>query len=224
MTTNHDITQTAATVRLAGELLEATGYRALHVTESWRLGPSSANLQPHGGWRNEPVTYGDGTTEIVPIPSDRTGEAILKPDQLAGEHDKLRALITRIGHDADELVFMLRRAVPSPLAVLRPDDLTLAQVSAAGWCTSCWADGCHQSPVSMRPNGERRYRDHCLWCGEFIAAHNGVKPPLELLQARHRGDKITQAMIDQAFANLDDEKRQAKADRKKAKAKRKKAA
>lgn len=212
-----EMIQTAAMVRLAGELLESSGWRALQVTESWKLGPSSANLQPHGGWRHEEIINADGETEVVTIPSDVVGEHLFKDDTLTDVHARLRQLISRVADDTDELIFLLRKAVPSTIAVLRPDDLTLPQVSAAGWCTSCWTDGCYHEPVAMRPNGERRYRDHCLWCGEFIAAHDGVKPPLELLQARHRGDRISQQMVDQAFANLEAEKQESKADRKKRK-------
>lgn len=212
-----EMAQVAAMVRLAGELMESSGWRALQVTDSWVLGPRSANLEPHGGWRYEEIPQADGTSEVVPMPSDIVGEHLFADDRLSEVSPRLRLLLSRITKDADELIFLLRRAVPSPIAVLRPDDLTLPQVSAAGWCTSCWSDSCYHEPVAMRPNGERRYRDHCLWCGNFIASHDGVKPPLELLQARHRGDRITQAMVDQAFANLEAEKKESKKDRRKKK-------
>lgn len=219
-----NMARAAATVRLAGELMESSGVRALHVTNSWKPGPRSANLDPDaGGWRYEVIVHVDGELEIVPKPSDRTGESALHPDRLEHEHDLLVANLALLAAVADEAVHRLRTAVPNPLTALTVADMTPAQVSAAGWCTSCWTDGGYHEPVSMRPNGERRYRDHCLWCGEFMAAHGGIKPPLELVQARHRGQRITAGMVNQALLRLDAEHRAAKAERKKNK-KRKKAA
>ena len=219
-----NMARAAATVRLAGELMESSGVRALHVTNSWKPGPRSANLDPDaGGWRYEVIVWADGSAEVVEKPSDRTGEGALRPDRLEHEHDRLRANLALLTSVGDEVVWQLRTAVPNPLTALTPDDMTPAQVSAAGWCTSCWTDGGYHEPVSMRPNGERRYRDHCLWCGEFMAAHGGIKPPLELIQARHRGQRITAPMVNQALLRLDAEHRAAKAERKKNK-KRKKAA
>lgn len=212
--TTQDMARFAAMVRHAGDLLESSGWRALYVTGTWEAGPPSANLEPHRGWRSEEIEYTKGgEKEVVPIPSDSTGEAILKPDPLAGDHDDLVALMDRMARDADDLIYLLRKAVPSPEAVLHPDDLTPAQVSAAGWCTSCWQDGNYHEPVAMRPNGERRYRDSCVWCGEFIAA-NKIKPPLELIEARHRGQRITASLVAQALANVDKGKAEAKKQRK----------
>lgn len=217
-----NMARAAATVRLAGELMESTGVRALHSTHSWKVGPSSANLQPHGSWRYEPIDD-DHPDDLVPVPSDDTGEAAIAPDPLEGEHARLQQIMVRITSDANELVHLLRKAVPNPVTALRPDDLTPAQVSAAGWCTSCWQDGTYHEPVAMRPNGERRYRDSCLWCGEFMAAHGGIKPPLELIEARHRGQRITAPMVDAALTRIAQEEKARKAERKKNK-KRKKAA
>jgi hypothetical protein len=178
--------------------------------------------KPANPWRSchEPIEHVDGTVEVVPIPADRTGEAALESDPLAEDHDRLVATVNAIADAADDIIRLVRKAVPTPLAVLRPDDMTPAQVSAAGWCVSCWTDGTYHEPVAMRPNGHRRYRDLCLFCGEFAAAHDGVRPPLELLQARHRGERITAAMIDRAFARLEEEKREQKAARKKGKKRR----
>lgn len=214
-----NMARAAATVRLAGELMESSGVRALHVTHSWKPGPRSANLEPHGGARYETIEHVDGTKELVEIPSDRTGEAVLNPDGLARDHDRLKARLVLLHVVSDEVVHLLRRAVPNPVTALRPDDMTLAQVSIAGWCTSCWADGGYCEPVALQPNGQRRYKDHCLWCGRFMAAHDGTKPGLDLIKARHRGDRITQQMIDQSFANIEAERQQAKAARKKKKRK-----
>lgn len=212
-----NMARAGATVRLAGELMEATGVRALHVTNSWKPGPRSANLDPDaGGWRYEVIVHVDGEVEVVPKPSDRTGEAAMQPDRLEGAHDLLLANLVLLSAVADDTVRQLRSAVPNPVTALTPDDLTPAQVSLAGWCTSCWRDNAYHEPVAMRPNGERRYRDHCLWCGEFLAA-NDVTPPMELLEARHRGERISATMVEAALSKLAEEQKAAKAERRKKK-------
>lgn len=214
--TPQDMARFGALVRLAGELIESSGWRAVAVTDSWSRGVQSANLDPDaGGWRYEVIEHVNGRTEIVPIPADRTGEGALRADQLDYVHANLTSTFDALGKAADETVRLLRLAVPSPLAVLRPDDLTPAQISAAGWCVSCWRDHGYHEPVAMRPNGERRYRDLCLWDGEFAAAHDGMHPPLELVEARHRGQRITQQMVTVALDRAEQRRREEKAKRKK---------
>lgn len=216
-----EMARVAATVRLAGELLESTGWRALHVTNDWKAGPRSANLDPDsGGWRYDTFTE-DGKDVTYPVPNDTTGESALNVDRLGGDRAEIERLIDIVYGGADELVRLLRKAVPN-VATLATEDMTPAQISLAGWCTSCWRDHGYYEPVAMRPNGERRYRDHCLWCGNFLAA-NDVLPPMELLEARHRGERISSTMVEAALAKIAEEQKKAKAERK-AKRRKKKAA
>lgn len=58
------------------------------------------------------------------------------------------------------------------------------------WCTSC-----------LRLNHcEPRHGTHarCSWCSSFHATYN-VDPPTQLLDAKHRGVRITEAMINKAL-------------------------
>lgn len=218
-----EVARIAATERLSGELMESSGWRALEVTASWATGPRSANLDPDaGGWRYEAIVNVDGTVDVYPIPGDPTGEAVLHDDELAGDHGRLLVVIALGEYASAEQIRLIRKAVPNPVTALKPDDLTPTQVSAAGWCTSCWRDGTYHEPVAVRPDGRRRYQDHCQWCGQFAAAHDGNPPPLQLVEARHRGERITEQKVALALAHEAEEKRKRKAERKKNK--RKKAA
>lgn len=190
----------AADVRLAGELLESHGLRALHATNSWTQGPRSANLQPHGGWRHEEITHVDGTKEIVPIPSDTVGEAILDDDKAGEKHAELVAILDVLPDTMDRLIRLLRSACPTP-QVLKAEELTDAQWSSRGWCVSCRRDGDYCEPVAIRPNGKRRYKDYCNWCGEFAAANKGKRPPVKLVKMRREGRRITQRDVDAAMAD-----------------------
>lgn len=218
-TNEQEMARLAKSVRQLADLIESSGMRALAVTESWMLGPRSPNLDPDaGGWvyENCGPKGQKGCDECPhPKPVDSTGEAAMSDDDdLEGEHARYTRLLASLADDVPELIGVLRKAVPSALAVLRPDDLSNAQVSAQGWCVSCWRDGTYHEPVALQPNGERRYRDLCLWCGRFMAANDGRMPPLELVEARHRGDRITQQSIDTAFAREEEDRKKRKAERK----------
>lgn len=213
-----EMARVAATIKTAGELLNEHGVRALHVTDDWKPGPRSANLDPDsGGWRYD-VTIDEKTGKETawPVPNDRTGEAAMAPDPLENDHATLEALVIQAEDVCGSLVHYLRKAVPNPLTVVPPDEMTPAQISLAGWCVSCWRDHGYHEPVAMRPNGERRYRDHCLWCGEFLAA-NGVVPTIDLLEARHRGERISKTMVEAALAKIDKDRKDKKAARRKKK-------
>lgn len=194
----------AATVRLAGELLEAHGFHALHRAEDWQLGPRSPNLDPNsGGWRYETIDHVDGSEEVVPVPADATGEAILHEDDLAGRRDELVYTIAVLGGAAEDAVRLLRSACPPGTVALQAEDLTPAQVAAAGHCVSCHRDEAYLEPVAMRADGSRRYRQFCRWCGEFVDAHDGRMPPLKLVEQHRLGKRISQQMVDAAVAEED---------------------
>lgn len=207
-----ELSRIAASIRLTGELLEANGSRAIHATASWSSGPRSANLDPDaGGWQYD--------EEGEPIPNDTTGEQALRGDPYTATNNRLVSLVLLADQINGELRKLLYAACPQNTMPESFDPDTPAQVSAAGWCVSCHRDNGYCEPVSMRPDGTRRYRDFCTWCGEFVAqqerlrkaAQTGAKrkkkkgegtvplPPIELVQARHRGDRITQQMVDRAL-------------------------
>ena len=62
------------------------------------------------------------------------------------------------------------------------------------WCLACWKDAKYHSPVALHPDGRRRFKGLCRWCGEFKAA-NGFEPPTWLLHEKHRGQAITTGMV-----------------------------
>lgn len=219
-----DLARIGAKVRLTGDLLEMYGSRALTATRSWSRGPRSANLDPDaGGWRYEQETNPAGEViEVWPVPNDTTGEAALTGDRDELTHARLLELIRRIDRDADDLRTILQRANPDAGLHDVGEADTPAQISAAGWCVSCHRDDGYCEPVSMRPDGTRRYRDYCTFCGTWVAnakkvladqpkakKRKGKKaavadpmPPMEIIVAHHRGQRITARMADDAIRKL----------------------
>ena len=65
------------------------------------------------------------------------------------------------------------------------------------WCTHCQRDDGHHSPRAERYRG----LELCRWCGDFRQAE-GVLPPLSLLKAHHRGERVTEAMVDAALRQV----------------------
>lgn len=222
-----EINRVAAGVRLAGELLEAHGTRALVVAEQWAAGPVSANLEPVRGHRSESMVLQPGSGKVVvPIPADPTGEeAVGDTDPDRHLHAELVQLVARLDADAYRLRVILRATNPHATGLLLAKPETPAEVSLAGWCVSCHRDGAYCEPVAMRPDGTRRYRDFCNWCGEFQAQRMSLAwtvieslpgkekkdakkrlkaglglPPLELVKARHEGRRVTQRMVEASVA------------------------
>ena len=79
------------------------------------------------------------------------------------------------------------------------------------WCRSCHRDNKH-----CEPTAHGRYKDLCRFCGDWNAAHKAL-PPHEIIEARHRGMRITSVMVQRAIAKQREEKAQQKAKAKKAK-------
>jgi hypothetical protein len=209
--TEQDINGIASDLELAAGLLRRSGLIALHTTEAWRQGPRSANLDPNTrGWLWETIIEGN-TELVVPVPADATGEAVLNPDRVGVHHAHLLAALRFVADAAPEVVRLVRLACPDPSKLhLVAADLTDAQVSAEGWCVSCWRDGGYREPVAIQPNGVRRFRDLCLWCGRFAAAHDGKRPPLSLVKARREGRRVTERMVADALAAELEERREAR--------------
>lgn len=221
-TSEQDVIGLAKDLELAARLLRASGLRALRTTEAWKLGPKSANLDPDaGGWRWETIIEGN-TERVVPIPADATGEtvlALLDGDRIGVLNAQLAASLTFLADASDRAIRIIRIACPDRAALsLVADELTDVQVSAEGWCISCWRDGGYCEPVAVRPNGQRRYRDFCHWCGVWNGVH-GKQPPLRLVELRHEGKKLTDREVRAVLAAEDAERKEAKKNRKKVKAK-----
>lgn len=62
------------------------------------------------------------------------------------------------------------------------------------WCASCYRDNKH-----CEPTAHGRYKGLCRFCGDWRAAHK-IVPPLEIIEARHRGRRITSVMVQRALA------------------------
>jgi hypothetical protein len=219
--TDQDIAGIAGDLELAASLLRKSGLTALLTTEAWIRGPRSANLdQDTRGWRWETII--DGNVEcVVPVPADSTGEAILTPDLVGVHHGHLLAAVRFVAQAAPEVIRIVRLACPDPTKLhLVAEDLTDTQVSAEGWCVSCWRDGGYREPVAVQPDGRRRYRDLCLWCGRFAAAHDDKRPPLSLVKARREGRRITERMVADALAAEEAERREERKKNRKKKTKR----
>ena len=211
-----------------GKRLRDSGSRADYVLGTWRDGPRSPSLQPNGGRRTEQVVFPEGN-EVVDKPSDPTGEAAIADEVRTFLADEWDRLVKGLHIDMDRLHDILDMAVPSPVK-LTDDAKTFDQIVAEGYCRSCFRDHGYLEPVAMRPNGQRKYRAYCNWCGEFMAAelagHPGtLEPPIELIEQRRLGKRLNRRQIDQAVAEMiakrAEERREAK---KKGKGKKAKAA
>lgn len=76
-------------------------------------------------------------------------------------------------------------AIPAPAT---PD------TAPAGCCRSCWRDDGYREPIAVRPDGSPYWKGRCRWCGAFEAEHR-IAVPLQVLRARHRGERVTTAMV-----------------------------
>lgn len=221
-----ELTKIAASIRLTGDLLEIHGSRAVVATGDWSAGPASPNLDPTRQNRSEALQMvPGGPKEVMPVPNDPTGEAAIEEDEQRRKQDRLLHLIRIMDDTGYQLRLILREAAPQATGMVLGEPDTPAQVSAAGWCISCHRDGEYCEPVAVRPDGSRRYRDFCNWCGEMTAQRNKLAesalealssqerkkarkrmaasdsmPPIELVKARHEGVRITQGMVERAIA------------------------
>jgi hypothetical protein len=196
-------------LELAAKLLRSTGVQALRTTEGWMLGPRSPNLNPSaGGQRHDGPADPDDTR---PLTSDPTGEMVLKVDKVGMLHGELLAGLTFLHDAAPQVIRVVRLACPDHAAfTLAANEMTATQISAAGWCTSCWRVNGHHTPITTRRNGTRRYRDSCNWCGEWADAHDGRQPPLRLLELHLQGKRITKRLVDEITAAEENERREAR--------------
>jgi hypothetical protein len=125
----------------------------------------------------------------------------LHADEVPRLHGQLVAALTFLTDTVPEVLRLVRVACPNPAALkLDVKDMSPTQVSASGYCVSCWRDNGYLNPITLRANGERRYRDHCNWCGEWAAAHDGREPPLRLLELHHQGVRLTKRIVDEIVA------------------------
>lgn len=173
----HDTKQEAAAIRTAGELWEVHGDLCLSLVADWAAGAKAANLDPNSrGNRWETLDNG----EVVPVPSDPTGEAVLHAR--ADVKAELERRLPRMLDDAywlRDLIHTLAPIVP-PSSMNEPNEL---------WCT-------HHLRIGLC---EPRHRgSECRTCYDFRLLWK-VLPPVSLLRDRHQGKRWTEATIKAAL-------------------------
>lgn len=121
--------------------------------------------------------------------SDPAGETAIEldHDQAAADHAELLALIRQL----PRLVALVDRYQTRPGSG--------ASLPDVDWCRSCYRNDRKHEPVGRRPDGTPWYAGLCRWCGDFRAAH-GVEPPVELLQKRHIGQRLSTRDVTAALA------------------------
>lgn len=79
-----------------------------------------------------------------------------------------------------------------------------ARVDGPGpmWCKSCWRDNKHCEPIS----DHYARKGLCRWCGDFLGEY-GRAAPVEVLEKRHRGQRISQQEVERAIVAEDQAKK-----------------
>lgn len=136
---------------------------------------------------------------------DPAGNAGIGPDRSAADLRRMRRHI-------ETAITALEQA--SALAATYPTDVhqrpDVEPTPGEDWCLACWKDAKYHSPVALHPDGRRRFKGLCRWCGEFKAA-NGFEPPTWLLHEKHRGQFVTEGMVGNARAEHERERAARKA-------------
>lgn len=185
--TTSDRRQLEAVAKVVADLLaDHRGVEAMvrNMRDS-QAGVRSPNLQPHRGDRYEDVEFPEGTVRVRVPTNDPTGEAAAGRGDEATASLARRLTVQKRLYDAAMEYAALRDEWAPVEGAQRP-------VGGPGddWCRSCHRDNQHCEPVSDR------YHGLCRWCGDYKGAEGGL-PPLPILRARHRGERITQAMVKQ---------------------------
>lgn len=160
------------------------------VMRETRPGPSSASLEDSRSDRYETVIMPEGPTRVRVPSNDPTGERAIADDpagEALAEFDELLHELEMVVRDLANLHDQW-----SPRGLRRGDD---EAGPGEDWCVSCWRDNTHCEPVTLRKvGGSPYYAGRCKWCGDWRASHKNQDPPLAIIQARHRGERITSAM------------------------------
>lgn len=184
----HRALATIATIA-AGLARHHGGYtdttRALEDDASSNL--RAANFSPGG-----PSSTLDDDGYPMPPVSDPTGDTVVDGTRARAQLDDLDGHIRAALDHLDQARTIQARA----LKAHQPRPTLPAQDSApTGACRSCWRDQRYWEPIA-----EGQYAHACRWCGDFRGAE-GIDPPLELVEKRHRGERITTRDVERAKAN-----------------------
>ena len=143
--------------------------------------PGSGSVGGGGGGPRESIVErlalgGELSTDSAMVDLDELGRLVA---ELRPRVDRLRTVTQRWGFAVTGEWEPVRRP--------RPGKPTEHAVNAERWCTS------HERIGVAEPV---RARGLCRWCGEFEAAQQ-MLPPLGVLEAHARGQRITTALIEQ---------------------------
>lgn len=181
--------------RIANQLRDGDLETALAIAHEWSGNVQAAGFDPSGrpGHRHE-VYEENGEEVVAAIPQDPTGEAAFTDlDQL--RHARLVAAFGVVDHGSANLTTLISNTVPEQRRRAGvpsrpfPDD----EVAPTGACKSCWRDHRYYEPTA-----EGLYSDLCRWCGDFNNTHKRW-PPVELMDLRHRKQRITSEQIKAAL-------------------------
>lgn len=174
--------------RLAQWMMEAAAEAHRAVRNMREAGPGFPSSTPGsdsvgggGGGPRESIVErlvlgGELSTDSAMVDLDELGRLVA---ELRPRVDRLRTVTQRWGFAVTGEWEPVRRP--------RPGKPTEHAVNAERWCTS------HERIGVAEPV---RARGLCRWCGEFEAAQQ-MLPPLGVLEAHARGQRITTALIEQ---------------------------
>lgn len=173
--------------------LQAVGYPSTTTPASGSPGGgtgTSAGLERH-------IMDADGNLTTVDDMASRdlaTMRALL--DRLAPGLQQLHRLVLKWNYVTDGEELDGRKA--------RSTAPTEHKTNELRWCASCLTDKGHCEPATRK----HRPKDHpadeqpipyCEWCYKFVLAQ-GIEPPVALLRARHRGERISTDAVKRALA------------------------
>lgn len=118
--------------------------------------------------------------------SDRDEAQLLPVERMATTIDPARQALRRIDHLLEGLrpqITELYSLVQQWSFDAHQSELDLSEVHE--WCTSC---------LRLQRCEPRHRGELCRWCGDFLASE-GRRPSVTLLDAHHRGVRITRQMI-----------------------------
>lgn len=183
-------------LRLAADQIDDGTYTAaLQRTEDWLPNPDrgdnhNAPDPPRCDTctdQHDPCTH---CSTLATIVDDRTNLDRVQDAAAARLHQQLTATTRALEDDVSHWLRLTTIANPDR-QTLKP--ATPADFALAGWCRSCARDDGHLTPVAVHPDGKRKYVDLCNGCGSWARDHDGAHPPLEILQLRHTGKRVTSA-------------------------------
>lgn len=156
--------------------------------------PRAASYTPPSGPSSDRDDPGAADGEVATGHHDPTGDAAISGDRAAKDLRRLRFLVdqrVRITMELDALI--------ASYPTQHQQSADVEPTPGEDWCLACWKDAKYHSPVALHPDGRRRFKGLCRWCGEFKAA-NGFEPPTKLLEVKHRGEHVTEGMVIEARA------------------------